>query len=566
MATRRKRGPAAGGRLLPPADGAVVRFYRIGHGDCFLLAFAGKRADAPVYVLIDCGYKPGSPQMIEPATNADDIVADIVAATGGRIDVAVITHEHQDHVNGITEERFSGLEIGETWLAWTEEPDDPLAKELRRKHRDTLLGLLEARNQLAADGDTARVSRLDEFLSLELGEAPAGTAAAFDAQFGASANKRSMKVLVDAAQDGPQYLHPHTVRPVPRTKDVRAYVLGPPRDLELLESLDPTGDEEFHALRREPRGARDVGSYFAAAVRAAEHGEEDRRGPFASRFGVSLEVAIGRYDALGELMRRRYGKAVTQHRSSRWESEVPDDAEWRRIEHDWLRSADGLAIALGRYTNNSSLVLAFELGLGGKVLLFCADAQRGNWLSWADKDWRAGRRQVTARDLLARTVLYKVGHHGSHNATLNGRRADKHPNLDWMGLGTAAAEFTAMITAVRAWAEGHAGWDHPYGPIKAALLRKSQGRVLQTDTAVQAMQAPAGVAARTWQAFERRLVGTELYFDLAIERSELEDDGEPGIAAAPLPVMPIVPVEPEPFRRPSAESKRSMRYDVMEES
>jgi hypothetical protein len=36
-----------------------VRMYRQGHGDCFLLAFPKKNGDA-CYVLIDCGYKPGS--------------------------------------------------------------------------------------------------------------------------------------------------------------------------------------------------------------------------------------------------------------------------------------------------------------------------------------------------------------------------------------------------------------------------------------------------------------------------------------------------------------------------
>ncbi len=51
-----------------------------------------------------------------------------------------------------------------------------------------------------------------------------------------------------------------------------------------------------------------------------------------------------------------------------------------------------------------------------------------------------------------RAVLYKVGHHGSHNATLSGTAADEHPNLSWLGQGDAAREFTAMITAVNEWA------------------------------------------------------------------------------------------------------------------
>jgi hypothetical protein len=67
-------------------------------------------------------------------------------------------------------------------------------------------------------------------------------------------------------------------------------------------------------------------------------------------------------------------------------------------------------------------VLAFELGKGGKVLLFAADAQRGNWISWKDGD-----QTITATDLLDRTVVYKVGHHGSHNATLNGKVTPTSP-------------------------------------------------------------------------------------------------------------------------------------------
>jgi Cft2 family RNA processing exonuclease len=92
--------------------------YRIGHGDCFLLAFEGKTEDRPVYVLIDCGYKPGSPGFIN--TKAADIARNIRAATGGHIDIAVITHEHQDHVNGITQSHLKDTTIGETWFAWTE--------------------------------------------------------------------------------------------------------------------------------------------------------------------------------------------------------------------------------------------------------------------------------------------------------------------------------------------------------------------------------------------------------------------------------------------------------------
>src|SRR5262249_1438716 len=88
---------------------------------------------------------------------------------------------------------------------------------------------------------------------------------------------------------------------------------------------------------------------------------------------------------------------------------------WRRIDTDWLNPVGSLALSLDSLTNNPSLVLAIELVESGKVLLFAADAQIGNWLSWQDVAWQDPK--INTDDLLARTVFYKVGHHASHNAT-----------------------------------------------------------------------------------------------------------------------------------------------------
>jgi hypothetical protein len=94
------------------------------------------------------------------------------------------------------------------------------------------------------------------------------------------------------------------------------------------------------------------------------------------------------------------------------------DQSWRRIDTDWLGVSSDLAIQLDSKTNNSSLVLAFEFVDSGRVLLFAADAQVGNWLSWQKLTWNVDGRTVSGPDLLARTVYYKVGHHGSHTRYL----------------------------------------------------------------------------------------------------------------------------------------------------
>ncbi|NOT27995.1 MAG: hypothetical protein HOP16_18075 [Acidobacteria bacterium] len=502
-------------KLIPPRGSVAVRMYRIGHGDCFLLAFPGKKASTPSYVLVDCGYKPGSPAFIN--TTVEEITADIREATGGHIDVAIITHEHQDHVNGISASNFSGITIGESWFAWTEDPDDEVANDLRKTYKDQLLGLLAARNRLQAAGEDDTTRRIDRFLAFELG----GDDEHFDVQAAQallsaagrpenSRNKQSMKVFKDLAADGPRFLRPHgDVRAVPGAKEARVFVLGPPRNAQQLRSLDPQGDEEFHL-------ASPVG-YFGAAARAVEAGAAPQP-PFAARY--CLPWSDGRAQLVSTdsaFLITHYGRDNDAPIPLSHPREVASNAEWRRIDRDWLLSAEQLALDMNSYTNNASLVLAFELSRGGKVLLFAGDAQRGNWVSWSGAEWNDGDKKVTARDLLSRAVLYKVGHHGSHNATLNGTEGDDHPNLSWMAAGERSREFTAMITAVRKWAETQDGWDHPQKAIKDALLRKAAGRVFQTDTDFTQMTMPEGSVKADWKAFRSRTAGQGLYFDYRIK-------------------------------------------------
>ena len=538
-ATRRRRKRAAAGqheagaRLLPAPGEAVVRMYRIGHGDCFLLAFEGDAPDKPVYVLIDCGYKPGSSKLVHKkeedatgttigANDIKDITRNIRDATGGHVDVAVITHEHQDHVNGINAGNFAGISIGETWFAWTEDPEDDLANGLRVRFRDQLLGLAAARNRLAA-ADPDATNRIDRLIEFELGgeeenfnsmAAVAAFAAADDPAN--SANKKSMKLFKDLVrqQRGVKYLRPHKkVMAIPRAKALRVYAFGPPRNEELLDTLDPVGPEEFHGM---PMALSSAGSYFAAAATGGQAGGDS---PFAQRYRLDSDKAFNDPQH-GTFFMDFYGRDQTAPAGQA--ASPPPAPEWRRIDKEWLLSAEQLALDMNDATNNASLVLGFELGKGGKVLLFAADAQRGNWLSWGRKSWRDGDEIITASDLLSRTVLYKVGHHGSHNATLNGRTSDVWANLSWMATGENAGEFTAMITAVRAWAETQNGWDHPLKAIKDALLKKASGRVFQTDTALSAMKADlaatnADVAAGSdWDAFQQRVTETRLFFDYRI--------------------------------------------------
>jgi hypothetical protein len=84
-----------------------------------------------------------------------------------------------------------------------------------------------------------------------------------------------------------------------------------------------------------------------------------------------------------------------------------DKSTLKRLEsiHDGLESK--LAIALDNALNNTSLVLM--LVIGKAHLLLPGDAQWGTWRELMDDE--------AACQLLRNTTFYKVGHHGSHNAT-----------------------------------------------------------------------------------------------------------------------------------------------------
>ena len=92
---------------------------------------------------------------------------------------------------------------------------------------------------------------------------------------------------------------------------------------------------------------------------------------------------------------------------------TPPEARWFRDRLERMRGEQLLEIvrSLDDQMNNTSLILLFEVG--GKKLLFPGDAQIENW-SYALED--ASDHEST-RTLLADVDVYKVGHHGSLNAT-----------------------------------------------------------------------------------------------------------------------------------------------------
>ena len=122
-------------------DSIKVRMYRHGFGDCFLLSFfAGQ--DRVYTMLIDCGIKYNTKSETAPISK---VIADLKetltpdGATEPKLDVLVVTHEHWDHVaffhptRGGKKNYFKDFDIGQIWLAWTENPDDKEAKVINSR-------------------------------------------------------------------------------------------------------------------------------------------------------------------------------------------------------------------------------------------------------------------------------------------------------------------------------------------------------------------------------------------------------------------------------------------------
>lgn len=228
--------------------------------------------------------------------------------------------------------------------------------------------------------------------------------------------------------------------------DARLYVLGPPHDEKLIRRTLPSkSSPETYGL------ALDGSGVMPADVNTALKCPDDDP-PFGPMHTIAMESARG----VAFFQQYYWGPG----------NEAPD---WRRIDTEWLESASDLALALDSATNNTSLVLAIELS-GGDVLLFVADAQVGNWESWQAVSWTVDGHQVTGPDLLRRTIFYKVGHHGSHNATLRQNGLEEMTNLK-----VAAIPVDHAMALKKRWGK------MPLIELETALKDKTGGKVLRND-------------------------------------------------------------------------------------
>jgi hypothetical protein len=352
--------------------------YQVGFGDCFLLTF-GYAGGKDRHVLIDFG-STKAPRGV-PKDHMTRVAKDIVRVCGGKLTAVVATHRHRDHISGFA----TGAKSATGNLIAACNPDfviQPWTEDPRAKPNALEATLMEGGQSLSAE---------KHFLhTLEHMHAVAGVAldaarsvATFDVRAGEALsflgedNLQNRKAVDNLATMGSAQVK----RRYAKFGDelglekvlpgVKVRVLGPPslKQSETIRKQRDSDPTEFWQLQER------AWSVFGREARARRSGS---RPIFGGRKAVHV-------------------------------SEAPPGVRWfiskmQNVNSDLMLE---LVRSLDRAMNNTSLILLVEVG--SKRLLFPGDAQIENWAY-------ALSHQAT-RDLLKSVDLYKVGHHGSRNAT-----------------------------------------------------------------------------------------------------------------------------------------------------
>lgn len=338
-------------------DEIRIRAYNVGFGDSFLLDLPGR--NGRVKILIDCGSVSFGASGQTTESVVQRIVRDVTVDGVAQIDVVVATHRHRDHISGFARDEWRAVKVREVWQPWTEAPDDPEARRLRIAQTQLADSLVAGRQRLAATPNTS--SWLVELVAA-MG-------------FNASVNDAANSMLRSGFAGAP------VRRYLARTREpVRAevlgghavHVLGASRDVDVIARMTPPSGQSYLAmLPTDPNLAdRDDRPFpWLPPMTWEEYGSAELNG--------------------GEVRKIDHGGAKGQLR--------------KLVGNDSLLTA----AVLDHAVNNTSLMLAFEVG--DQLLLFPGDAQWGSWQVCMSEDWSA--------DIIGRANFYKVGHHGSHNAT-----------------------------------------------------------------------------------------------------------------------------------------------------
>jgi beta-lactamase superfamily II metal-dependent hydrolase len=426
----------------------TVRMYNQQNlGDCFLLTF--KEGAKQSFVLIDCGsYTSGN-------DDREKEIAESILKTVGKNPVTVVlTHQHKDHLSGFISaaDLFKDLNISELWFSYL---DDPIGKEAKAMRKVT--------EQFWKKNKEAKTKAKSKFKGVAAVEKMLKAKDAIDLFAEEQTGGQAITNLLSWANTSPEFLLPGKNFDLPRLpKDsVKVYVLGPPTDPALLRKLDPSAGDAVVSLNA-MSGMMSLDTSATLVLDALKAVTPGKDSEVTENFPFNKNFTYPMNDPTKTLwIQKEY---------------IRSENDWRRIDYDWLSEMGRISLHMGNLTNNSSLVLAFELVAKKKVALFVADAQIGNWKSWMDLSFDGTDKD--AKDLLGSTVFYKAGHHSSHNATLR-------EGLDMMN-----EEELVIMIPVNEKVSTKMGFAMLQPGMLKGYNRKAQGRVLRADKVYHKPKAP----------------------------------------------------------------------------
>ena len=354
----------AGGKL-----GIRVRMYRIGFGDFFLLTVPGN--DGPAHILIDCGVHAANIGSI------DDCVKDLKKTTNNRLALVILTHYHADHMSGFASnyDDFADFDhVGAVWITIRLDPSHPGASKFMAQLTSVATAL---QLQLGArdDADAREAQRkVHNALGVELGAAGGAD----------GGNAKALKLLQSGFKSNPPVFYYQGGDTPPLPPELQGKITA-----EILAPSPKDSDGEFSASDNKKE------QYLAAA---GDNGvpHVDRVQPFEKTWPSSAAdypaVVFEEFDNAAQM-----------------------EALLQGMQPDVLAAT---ADKLDGTLTNQSLVVLFTCQ--GKKLLFVGDAQWGNWAYWLYGKNVTGADPgipAKAKEILGSIDFYKVGHHGSTNAT-----------------------------------------------------------------------------------------------------------------------------------------------------
>ena len=346
-----------------------IHVYNVGFGDCFLLSFHySNDPKDDCNMMIDFGTK-AAPANIKPAALYDRIAADIQSVTGGKLNAVVLSHRHQDHIEGfgrpVAGKIIRDLKPDIVVQPWTEDPKAKTNAPGPKSSGDNHLAFTErlANMQLLSEGIAKEARHL-----LDTDPHPGPQRALFAA-------------LEFIGEEGIK--NPSAVKNLMEMGDEHAYVYAGAK----------SGLEKFFP---------GVKVTVLGPPTIAQHEEvKTERSRDADEFWM-LQGLTGRH--LISEARDLFPKAEKKDLKA-----TPEYARWIIPRLRRLRAENLLQIVriMDDALNNTSVILLFEVN--DTTLLFPGDAQIENW------EYTLSKTDLMKR--LANVNVYKVGHHGSRNAT-----------------------------------------------------------------------------------------------------------------------------------------------------